>query len=227
MSKVIIVPKGKTLLITKGKNPVPSNPDVDLVLEENITISLSSSFAPLVAPPATNLITEAGKAIRDWTNGRVNFSGQWKHLSYQTWQGTSPISFNATIGLYMGAAGLNDGKTEVYDPAIELCNLVLPTEGLGGNLQAPGPSLNEVIGQLVTASTIAIEIGRVLRISHGIILKAEPQFSNETDSNGYPIWAVVNLDINSIFSATVEALNEINTPLPQELKPADLARGRG
>ena len=88
----ILIPKGKTLLLNVGSDPIPSN-GVELVLEEEITISLSSTFAPLASLPATNFITVAGETLRDLTGGKINFSGQWKQLGFQIWQGTAPVSF--------------------------------------------------------------------------------------------------------------------------------------
>ncbi len=212
----ILIPKGKTLLLNVGSDPIPSN-GVELVLEEEITISLSSTFAPLASLPATNFITVAGELLRDLTGGKINFSGQWKQLGFQIWQGTAPVAFNCTVGFYMGTSGYNDAYQEVYKPTIELCNLALPTAGKFGNLEAPGPSVGQALGFNI-GKAISIEIGNILRIPNVVIVKAEPVFSIETDENDWPIHARVALDITSIFSATTQLIG--SKLIPKTSPPA-------
>lgn len=208
MANTILVPKGKKILLNQGNHSLLSN-DIEMVLEEDITFTLSSTFAPLVTPPNTNFINMIGSAIRDVTKGAINFSGQWKQLGFQTWQGTDPIQFTCNVGFYMGSSGYDDGQIEVYDPIIELCNVALPSEGTGGNLQAPGPSVLDALNlknSYTLGRTVSMELGNVLRLPNIIIVKAEPTLSLETDSNNFPIWGKVSLDIRSIFSATIELL---------------------
>ena len=40
-----------------------------------------------------------------------------------------------------------------------------------------------------------------------VIEKAEPTFSAETDSEGFPIWGTIQLDISSLFT-TVQDINK-------------------
>ena len=40
--------------------------------------------------------------------------------------------------------------------------------------------------------------------------RAEPTWSLETDSNGYPIWGKIALDINSLSTATTDMLDNRN-----------------
>jgi len=64
------------------------------------------------------------------------------------------------------------------------------------------------LGQNVTIKRLSMEIGNYLRINPIIVKRAEPVFSLETDKEGWPIYGKVTLDIQSLFTATVETLTE-------------------
>jgi len=206
---MIKIPKGKQLRIRQNNESIVG--DIPLILEEDITITVSSNFSPLLAGGNTKTINLLGQLSSSFTEGRVAFSGKFKQLGFQMWEGTDPIAFTASLGFYMGSTEANDAEIEVYRPMVKLASLVLPTEGKGGNLIGPGPSVITAIkpnqkDKIVRGRIISIEIGRVLRINNIIIKRAEPMFNNETDENGFPISGKIQLDINSVFTATVEML---------------------
>jgi len=220
----IKIPSGKILRLNLGGVRVTGN--IPIVLEEDITLSLSSSFSPLIGGGASNkLITMLGALSKDILG--YGFSGQFKQMGFQVWTGTDPLGFSAQVGFYMGSTNLNDAKVEVYDPAIALMKLPLPDDsgshdGIG--LIAPGPSLLNIlqktkVGSLVGshvpkagAKMISMQIGKILRVNSVIVKKAEPTFAIETDSNGYPIWAKISLDISSTVTATVQLLQTTIKP---------------
>jgi len=53
---------------------------------------------------------------------------------------------------------------------------------------------------------ISLKIGNIIDIDYVVVKKAEPTWSSEVDENGYPIWATISMDIQSLFTATKEML---------------------
>ena len=211
----MLIPKGKQLRIRHDNQSITG--DIPLVLEEDITLSLSSNFSPLFGGGDTKALNVIGSLAREFTMGKIAFSGQFQQLGFQMWGGTDPIAFTATLGFYMGSTDANNARIEVYEPMIKLASLPLPEEGRFGNLIGPGPAITTILGGLlgkITENTeqrlISLEIGRILRIGSIIVKRAEPTFSNETDEFGYPISGKIQLDINSLFTATVEMLTDRN-----------------
>ncbi len=233
----MVIPKGKKVFIHRivdgesisifnGINPVPV-----MVLNEPLTLSLSSSFEPFLQMTGNKWINELGKLAKNPssivgslvsdTDLSKGFSGVLLEAGYQTWVGTDPLSVNITVTFHINKTNV-DAENQVYNPTIELAKLPLPTEGIKKdvkvpmtqekvgvtNLSPPGPSVVSILktesdaeGQLYN-----IKIGKILNIFPAIIKKAEPTYSIETDDNGYPIWAQVNLDIQSVAIATQEML---------------------
>ncbi len=206
---VIKIPLGKILKLNK-KGGIPVTGDIPMVLEEDITLSLSSSFSSLMGSGGgSKLLTLLGMASRDLLG--FGFSGKFKEMGFQMWTGTDPLGFSAQVGFYMGSTNSNDAKIEVYQPALALMKLPLPDDSKmeegGIGLIPPGPSIISVLKPKSSiGKVISMQIGKILRINSVIVKKAEPTFSTEVDSNGYPIWARVRLDISSTVTATVQLL---------------------
>jgi len=204
----IKIPKGKTIRISVNTKPILS--EYDMIIESDVTLSLSSSFEPFLGGGSGKLIDAIG-AISKKKTGH-GFSSKFKQLGIQTWTGTDPMSVSSvTIGFYIDRRN-PDAYKQVFLPIMELCKLPLPSEGGElGSLIAPGPTVaaafegEEEKGEY--SDIIGIEIGNIIRIPNAIIKKAEPTFSNETDENDYPIWGKVSLDIISVFTATKQALD--------------------
>lgn len=206
----INVPKGKKLIIMKDNELVVPF-DIPVVIDDDITISLSSSFSPLFGGGDTKALNFIGAALGVATEGRIELSGQFKQLGYQQWSGTDPLAFTTTISFYMGATSLNNAEEEVYVPVMALAGLALPNERAGGVLVSPGPPPTAAIEQLpgkYKTRVVSIQIGQLLYLSSVIVKRAEPMFSKETDENGFPIWGKITLDINSLFSASVQMLQQ-------------------
>jgi len=203
----IAIPKGKKLKINRGGEPITG--DIPMVIEEDITISLSSRFRPLLGGADTSFLTLLGSISKDYIG--VGFSGQFGQMGFQIWEGTDPVAFTATIGFYMGTLSgdrYNNAEEEVYKPMLALMELPLPREGEIG-LIAPGPSILTLVDGSKKAGNrdiMTLEIGNIIRIENIIVKKAEPTFSNETDENDFPIWGKIALEINSIATATVQMI---------------------
>lgn len=215
---MIKVPQGKQIRIRRGTQDIAGG--VPLIVEEDITLSLSSNFSPLLGGGDTKMLNAIGGIAGHLSGGRFAFSGQFKQLGFQQWGGTDPLAFSVTLGFFMGSTEANDAKTEVYEPMIKLASLPLPEEGSGGNLIGPGPSITEAVIPGVVEGTsnkiISLEIARILRIDSIIVKRAEPIFNNETDDKGYPISGKIQLDINSLFTASVQMLTNRNFEVEKE-----------
>lgn len=212
----MIIPAGKKIRINRtayqdgdyiSKGPVVDQP---MILEEDITLSLSSEFSPVwggsIGPEGLlgDVITSAvGAAF-----GGKSYTGKFKQMGIQMWRSTDPLSFGPTIAFYADKTDFNP-REQVYEPIMTLCKIPLPGEGPGGILSAPGPTLINFLGDIGdNPDRFSLQIGRILYIPQIIIKKAEPTFSTETDQNGYPIWGKVQLDIQSINVATKEMLDK-------------------
>lgn len=201
-----------------GKTAIPDN-GVPLILEEDITISFSSQFEQLVNNGGSKIIDILGKISEEKLG--FGFSSHWKQLGFSTWTGTDPAEMNFTIGFYMGSQGKFSAQDEVYIPAMQLLSLTLPEERKGGNLIGPGPSLLSAFSDdsgsntnpLFQARVIDLEVGQIFRFSNIIIQKAEPTWSLESDDQGFPIWAKVNLDIKTVFTASVNMIQSRHSGL--------------
>lgn len=209
------IPGGKKVIITKlggdSERRIPRN-NIPLIIEEDITLSFSSSFSPLMGSSAVSALSAVGAVSQDVFG--VGFSGVTRHMGFQVWEGSSPISFNATFGFYMGQSDNPkfDARKEVYEPTMDLVRLVLPEVGIGGQLIPPGPSLMSLTEDgeaedLVQYYRLRVKIAGVLTIDNAIVTKAEPTFSNETDENGYPIWSKVAMDFQSVALANQDMLD--------------------
>lgn len=228
----INIPSGKKVIILRRNSNDEDDKvvDVPMILSEPITISLSSSFEPFLQMTGNKWINEIGKLARDVNlpgfGGKLEekfgggFSGVLMEAGFQTWTGTDPLSLNITVTFHVDKKNV-DGEKQVWIPSLKLAKLPLPSKGETEdieinktnysvtNLVPPGPSILSVLkkDQDTSGQLYSIKIGKVLNIFPAIIKKAEPTFSIETDSNGYPMWAQVNLDIQSVSIATQEMID--------------------
>jgi hypothetical protein len=203
----MVIPKGKKLILNNHGKPFVNQ---DMILEEDITINLSSNFEQLFGGGNTKLIDVIGAITRDIGGAGAGFSGQFKQLGIQTWRGTDPVSLpSITVGFYVDKRNV-DGYSQVVQPISKLRAIPLPEERASGNLIPPGPSVLEALelnkNKNVNIPQYSIQIGKILYLPHIIIKKAEPTYSIETDENGYPIWGKVALDIQSTVTATRQLL---------------------
>jgi hypothetical protein len=205
---MIKIPKGKKVIFKENGDTITT---ADLILEEDVTFTLNSSFESLVGGGATKFLTVIGGLLKDFTG--YGFSGQFKELGFQIWTRTDPIGVSFQVSLYMKT----NAFTDVVVPAKALMKLPLPYDtsqdaggdGQGFGLIAPGPTLTAVFTQGQDASIgkkISVDIGTV-RLPLVVVKKVEPTVSKETDQNGHPIWIKLRIDVDSLFTATANMID--------------------
>jgi len=201
------IPKGKEVKIAvngKGIFEGLSN-SPKMTLYSDLTLTLRSQFSPLLgdqSSSARTLLGVVGQLSRDVLG--FGFSGQFKEQGYQVWTSTDPIRFSIEVMFHMKTSAKND----VFYPSQALMKLPLPyTSEKGIGLTAPGPSIAEAMGTTTQYGTRYSFRCGVFYLPNVIVEAVEPTMSSETDSEGYPIWCQLKIDISSIFTATQ---NEIN-----------------
>lgn len=209
---MISIPKGKKVIIQDMKG-VKGNSrtylsalnGVDLVLEEDITLSLNSTFSSVTNSSSKKGLKFLTQLTRDLTG--FNVGTDFKELGYRMWEKTDPLQVSITIGLYMKT----NARTDVFEPMKALLNLPLPTEASGNQgfgLIAPGPSILQALGKTSKGSQplLNIEIGNI-KIFPAVVTKAEPTINKETDQNDYNISVKVRLDIQTVYTATTNMID--------------------
>lgn len=214
MGSYISIPEGKRVRFRRDGREIPGTEGVMILLEEDVTITMGSDFSPVVSDSMSpKMLTMAAGVLRDFGMGNIAgwAGGQFKQLGFQTWTGTKPMETSFTVNLHMKT----DAKKDVLEPALALARLCLPTEGSGGALIAPGPSILSAL-EGSESSDDSLEVGRVLHCYLGnyvlrnvIVKRAQPTFSKYIDDNGFPISAKIDLSVLTIFSATTQMLDDI------------------
>jgi hypothetical protein len=206
----LTIPAGKKVRVKVDGQPI-FNDNIELVLDEPIQLTLTSDFEDLVG----SSVPQAFKALANVTQDLFNFSatGEFKQFGLQVWSKTAPLSFSFTTTLNMKT----DAYTDVYQPSITLMKLPLPTDlgisGQGVGLVAPGPSILQAVFKNSTSrhKSISVFIGNM--IFHPVVIKkVEPLISSDTDSNGYPIFMTLRIDVMGTFTATTNMLDDLDKP---------------
>lgn len=205
----MIIPKGKKVVFKQGGSLLPGTENIDMLLDEDITLSLQSQFGDVVSGGAPQAIGILGSLSRDIAG--FGFSGQFKQLGFQVWQKTEPLMINITVAFNMKT----NAYTDVVAPTRALIKLPLPDDGSaeedGLGLIPPGPSILEAFSGETRESSgrlISCRIGFV-RLPGVIVTRAEPTFSKETDQNGWPIYSKVMLEIRTIYTATTNLVDQM------------------
>jgi hypothetical protein len=199
----MIIPAGKTIVIKENSKVPDELMGIDIVLNEPLTLSLSSSFSDLVGGETSSAITALAGIAKDLLN--FNIPTSFKQFGLQVWNKTDPVSFSVMVELNMKT----NAYTDVYMPALRLMKLPLPGEDANGGLIAPGPTVMQAMGMYSHAKTYSIKIGNMLFVPV-VFQKVEPTVSLDTDTLGYPIWIILKIDVKSIYTATTNALDDIN-----------------
>jgi hypothetical protein len=193
----ISIPKGQKCTISRVGN---NGPTVTALLEEDVQLNLSSSFSPLVE-------SDAGMAekLLGVLGNLVGFSTKWKQFSYQTWTGTEPLSATVSVAFRMRA----NAKADVWDKVVTLLQFSLPSEGTGGNLIPPGPTIVEAFsGNTNSGKRYTVNLGG-LNFPNVLITRCEPSFSKTRTKSGYPIYAKVSVTFQTVTSATTQMITSM------------------
>jgi hypothetical protein len=211
----IKVPEGQRVYIEVDGEETPQG--IPLIIEDDIQLSVSSSFGNLFGGGGKlqNILKNLGRATADITG--QGFGGTLKQMGMQVWQSTDPLSLNLNFTFYLGIANKWDAFEEVKKPIFELMKLVLPSEGAGGTLVAPGPSpleifkgtfAEEAVEEKLNLRSISVDIGGIIFLPEIIVKKVEPVFSAKVDENNIPIWGQVSMDVSTLFIATSDMLED-------------------
>lgn len=212
----IVIPKGKLLRIRQAEKSVVDQP---MILDEPVTVNLNSSFGPIMKQGGnlTKGLDIVGAMLGQITGGEAKFGGQFKALGLHVWEGTDPITLNVTVTFHVDKTDVN-ALEQVVIPTETLAAIPLPDTGsfeidqgkfstaldkaAQQTLVAPGPTVATLVGKDEGYNVYSIKIGQVVYLEKAIIKKAEPTWATETDERGYPIWAKINLDIQSVYTGT-------------------------
>ena len=205
----MVIPAGKKVKIRENGIDIFEKAKltgVEMILDNEVTLSLSSTFDELLNFN-TNKMMIAGTSLFQAITGKV-LSTQFKEMGYRMWTKTDPIKFSVTSTFNMTYSG----KKEVLEPMQVLMKLPLPSQkddGKGIGLLPPGPSIltamNNDSGQFDRRYSFR---SGIFYLESVVIEKAEPTFSAETDSEGFPIWGTIQLDISSLFTATTQDIDK-------------------
>jgi len=183
-------------------------------LSEDLQLSLHSSFTKLVDQSAPKFFKVLAGVSRDLFN--VSVSGEYKQLGLQVWDSTDPLVLSFSVDLVMRM----DAKTDVYLPMTELIQLPLP-EDKGGiqGLVPPGPSILTAFGSNTSKSStggiVNVAIGGLVLVDC-IVTGAEPVASRypaspDKGATNYPIYAKVQVTLESSFTATRQMIRALMT----------------
>ena len=208
---IIPIPKGKEVVFQQGGGPISGTENSRAILNEDLTLNFSSSFSSLAESSAPKAFKALAGVLKDTGANKVAgfIGGEFKQLGFQVWTGTEPLSTTLSLKFSMD----KDAKKDVMEPALAITKLVLPSTGDKGALIGPGPSVLSTfeegkIGSFAEGKNLHCYIGN-FKISNIIVTRAVPTFSKHTDQYGYPIWATLEISFTTVFSATVEMLNDM------------------
>jgi hypothetical protein len=183
-------------------------------LSEDLQLTLHSTFTKLVDETAPKFFKALAGVTRDLFG--VSMSGEYKQLGLQIWDSTDPLSLSFSVDLVMRM----DAKKDVFLPMTELIQLPLP-EDKGGiqGLVPPGPSILTAFGSTKSKSSaggvVNLAIGGLVLVDC-IVTGAEPVISRypaspDSGSTNYPIYAKVQVSVESSFTATREMIRSLMT----------------
>ena len=185
-----------------------------LYLDNDFTISLSSTFQELVPNEGNVIFNQITSLIGNITGG-YSLGTSYKQFGLQVWQKTDPLSFNFTVSLHR----ITNSYLDVFVPARELMKIPLPIdmsnnkEGKRGiGLYPPGPNAVEVLsdGKYFGSGTLyKIKIGQ-LSFYPVIVKKVEPTFSLDIDDTGYPVKCTLSIDAQGIYVATTTDIDQMD-----------------
>lgn len=107
----------------------------------------------------------------------------------QVWMGTSPIAFRLNLQF----VAIDDPRTEVLQPAIDLMSMVFPTNETGGIYSTPD-------------FKVSLSIGALFRSTDMIVKSAMPVFWKEMTPEGIPLGADVEIELQTSYTPIVPQL---------------------
>lgn len=174
-----------------------------------------SSFGEVI--PSVNDFLNASTLAMTGAGGQVDAGLlKFKNLfDIKRWTKTDPIRLTVDIQLYTQT----NPKEDVYRKAYQLMEYTMLTKDSTGYI-VPGMSLASlkdfqtnkeagVQGTSSKAKLICLWIPGIIYLPRAIIEKVQPTFSREVTESGFPLWAELNLSIESVFPANTEFFDEM------------------
>ena len=129
------------------------------------------------------------------------------------WTKTDPLIFTADLLLYTKT----DPYKDVYEPAKLLIDQVILSKDNTGRFTVPGisaASLSDFQGEIspaenVRAKLVTVWIPGMLYLPIAMIESVQTTFSKEITDSGYPLWASINVNIESIMPANSDFFDDV------------------
>jgi len=207
---------GRKFTITKNQGGSVTETIIkDGIIEGDISLGISSSYKQLVEESGGDLMNLIAQVTNATMGGSV--TTQFPEFGFQIWQKSEPLKININTTFFMDV----DAYTDVVLPSTKLIKLVLPTktdgteENKGIGLRPPGPSVLAALKDVKLLSQFTqqgeyynLEIGN-LKLENIIITKADPTYSLDVDTYGYPIYCKMSLDIETVYIATTNMVEKL------------------
>jgi len=196
------------------------NPKEDLLvfpLTKDPLIETETKFSSIaeVIPAVADLFNTYTLLSAGTSGGVSEDTLKTKNLfDIKRWTGTEPLRFTCDLILHTQTNAFKD----VYSPAKLLMNQVILSKDDNGRFIVPGISLasmsdfqeGQSIGGLSKkAKVISAWIPGILYIPLGMIEKVQVTFSKEVTDSGYPLWANINVTIESILPANSDFFDDV------------------
>lgn len=172
----------------------------------------STSFSEVVPEFKNILDTAVGFSAGvggEVGTGMVEFQNLF---DIKRWKKSNPVGIAIDIQLF----SKTDAEKDVHDKSLFLMNYTMLTKE-GNNYIVPGISLSSISefqsntgGFSSKAKIISLWIPGMIYLPRAIILRAQPTFSRERTKKGFPLWAELNLQIESINPANSEFFETSN-----------------
>ncbi len=116
----------------------------------------------------------------------ANVRYQTKFQNLPAWDSTGPIELGSfTFRFYLGIAGLYDGRTEVYNPALAMSKINQPSQVASGLLQGPLPNTAWVYGVIGKAVATSVS-GAIINTGGNFLNAAATSISSVPFEEAYP-----------------------------------------
>lgn len=201
---IMKIPRGNIMELRLGTKMISEN--VPIINSSEISLKITTNFKQVMKSDSNMLMG----AISNFQATSKLGSGVIAAAGYQMWESTSPITFSTESIFYMRTSGLND----VVKPMHEIMKLAVPTRTSDAyTLIAPGPTIkaalsdevgkdNAIIDALFKVMTskgnLSLRIGNFINLSSVVITSAEPTYSMDVDSDGYPIQGALRLEFMTL-----------------------------
>lgn len=205
-----------------------SDVSLETQLPETFSLALSAEYDRPYAQPLSQIAGSAvgmgsgASAAEKLVTASTGATSLNKYMSAAIWSGGGVLQVNMPFVL----TAYDDARTEVTEKFIKLLSLVAPDEK-NGFLIAPGPTIvngQDVWDNLSSGNTtgagaslssgslggddITLRVGRFFVLNPCIIRSVDLSFNTLFESEGQPISATINVQIESYFTTTKQDIQK-------------------